>query len=100
MLTPKGGDPMTPERDFDLQLENDVASATEFTGMLPAIATHNDPEALAAAMDVPANVIAAREDPACSPQPNGNAHPCGAHNQQKTTPGCRPAKAPGPYRPD
>lgn len=100
MLTPKGGDFMTPERDFDLLLENDVASATEFTGMLPAIATHNDPEALAAAMDVPANVIAAREDPAHLPQPSGNAHLCGARSRQKTTPGCRPAKAPGPYHPD
>ena len=91
---------MTPERDFDLQLENDIASATEFTGMLPAIATHNDPEALAAAMDVPANVIAAREDPAHSPLTNGNGRPCDAHNRRMTTPAARPAKAPGPYRPD
>lgn len=91
---------MTPERDFDLQLENDLASATEFTGMLPAIATHNDPEALAAAMDVPANVIAAREDPAHSPLTNGNGRLCGARNRQKTTHGNRPAKAPGPYHRD
>lgn len=90
---------MTPEREFDLQLENNLASATEFTGMLPAIATHNDPEALAAAMDVPAPVIAAREDPAHSPLTNGNAHPYDARSRQKTTPGARPAKAPGPYRP-
>lgn len=89
---------MTPERDFDLQMENNLASATEFTGMLPAIATHNDPEALAAAMDVPANVIAAREGPAHSPLQYGNEHLCDAHNRQKTTPGCRPAKAPGPSR--
>ena len=91
---------MTPERDLDFAMENNLASATEFTGMLPAIATHNDPEALAAAMDVPANVIAAREDPAYSPQTSGNAHLCGARNRQKTTPGDHPAKAPGPYRRD
>ena len=87
---------MTPERDFDLQLENDLASATEFTGMLPAIATHNDPEALAAAMDVPAPVIAAHEDPAHSPLLYGNEHLSDAHNQRKTKPGNLPAKAPGP----
>ena len=91
---------MTPERDFDLQLESNLASATEFTGMLPAIVTHNDPEALAAATDVPANVIAAREDPAHSPLTNGNGHLCGARSRQKTTPGDHPAKAPGPYHRD
>ena len=91
---------MTPERDMDLEMENDLASATEFTGMLPAIATHNDPEALAAAMDVPAPVIAAQEDPAHSPLLYGNEHLCDAHNQRKTTPGDRPAKAPGPYHRD
>ena len=91
---------MTPERDFDLQRENDLASATEFTGMLPAIATHNDPEALAAAMDVPAPVIAAQEDPTHSPLLYGNERPYDAHNRQKTTPGNRPAKAPGPYHRD
>jgi len=91
---------MTPEREIDLEMENDLASATEFTGMLPAIATHNDPEALAAAMDVPANVIAAREDPAHSPLLYGNEHLCDGHNPLKTTPGNRPAKAPGPSRRD
>ena len=91
---------MTPERDFDMELENNLASATEFTGMRPAITTHNDPEALAAAMDVPAPVIAAREDPAHAPQRYGNAHLCDAHNQRKTTPGDHPAKAPGPYHRD
>lgn len=92
---------MTPERDesFDIDLENDLASATEFTGMLPAIASHNDPEALAAAMDVPAPVIAAREDPARSPLPDAGAHPYGARSPRTTTPAVRPAKAPGPYRP-
>ena len=91
---------MTPERDIDMAMENNLASATEFTGMLPAIATHNDPEALAAAMDVPAPVIAAREDPAHSPLLYGNEHLCDGHNRQKTIPGNRPAKAPGPSRRD
>ena len=91
---------MTPERDIDMAMENNLASATEFTGMLPAIATHNDHEALAAAMDVPAPVIAAREDPAHSPLLYGNEHLCDGHNRQKTTPGNRPAKAPGPSRRD
>ena len=91
---------MTPEREFDLQLENDIASATEFTGMLPAIASHNDPEALAAAMDVPAPVIAAREARVHPPQPGADAHPSGAHSQPRSKRAVHPAKAPGPYRPD
>ena len=82
---------MTPEREFDLQLENDIASATEFTGMLPAIASHNDPEALAAAMDVPAPVIAAREARVHPPQPGADAHPSGAHSAQRKAQSSRPA---------
>lgn len=91
---------MTPEREFDLEQENDLASTTEFTGMLPAIASYNDPEALAAALDVPVPVIAAGEGAVHPRQRCENAHPCDARNRQKTTPAAHPAKAPGPYRPD
>ena len=93
---------MTPERNSytSSELNNSLVSSTECTGMLPAIATHNDPEALAAAMDVPAPVIAAQEDPARSPLTGGSEHLYGGRSQPKTTPGVRPAKAPGPYHPD
>ena len=94
---------MTPERDSSTHytnLDENLVSATECTGMLPAIAAHNDPEALAAAMEVPAPVIAAREDPAHSPLQYGSGHPYGAHNPPTTTPAARPARAPGPSRRD
>ena len=94
---------MTPERKKDIpsiDLDNTLASATEFTGMLPAIAAHNDPEALSAAMDVPAPVIAAREDPAHSPLQYGSEHPYGERNRPRTTPDGRPATAPAPSRRD
>ena len=56
---------MTTERDLNnIDLEGTLASATEFTGMLPAIVTYDDPDGLAAAVDVPAPVTAAGEDPA------------------------------------
>lgn len=101
MLPPKGGDPMTTERDLNnIDLEGTLASATEFTGMLPAIATYDDPDGLAAAVDVPAPVTAAGEDPAHSPLLGGSVRPYGARNPQTTTQATRPAKAPGPYRPD
>ena len=91
---------MTPERDMDLDLETNIASATEFTGMLPAITSHNDPEALAAAMDMPAPVIAAREARVHPPQPDADARPSGAHSLPKTKRVVHPAKAPGPYHRD
>ncbi len=92
---------MTPEREYDdIDLKDTLASATEFTGMLPAITTHNDPEALAAAMDVPCPVIAAREDPARSPLTGGSEHLSGAHNPRRTTPNDHPARESGPFHRD
>ena len=94
---------MTPERDqniFDSDLDNNLVSSTECTGMLPAIATYDAPHGLAADTDVPHPVTAAREDPARSPLTGGSEHLYGGHSQPRTTPAVRPAKAPGPYRPD
>ena len=89
---------MSPERD-DLTDLNALASATEFTGMLPAIASEEDPDALAAVTDVPCPVIANREGPVYPPLLDAGVHPSGAHNRPKTTQAVRPAKAPGPYHP-
>ena len=92
---------MTPERNMDeLDLENTLSSATEFTGMLPAIASETDPDTLSAITDVPVPVVANREDPARRRQPGADAHPYGAHSPLTTTLPVRPAKSPGPYRPD
>lgn len=91
---------MTPERDKDpfvTDLERILASTTEYTGMLPAIATEDEPNTLAAQTDVPCPVIAGEEDPLRSPRRNGNAHPCDAHNPPTTIPAAHPAKAPAPY---
>lgn len=94
---------MTPEREKDMtgfDLENNLVSSTECTGMLPAIAAYDTPHSMSAATDVPAPVIAAREDPARSPLTGGSEHPYGGRSQPRTTPDVRPAKAPGPYHRD
>ena len=100
MLPPKGGDPMTPEREFDLSREGDIASATEYTGMLPAITNESDPDALSVVTEVPCPVTPSLEDPAHSPLLGGSVRPYGAHSPRKTTPAAHPAKAPGPYHRD
>lgn len=94
---------MTPERNqdiLDIDLDNNLVSSTECTGMLPAIADYDTPHGMSAATDVPAPVIAAREDPARSPLTGGSEHLYGGHSQPMTTPAVRPAKAPGPYHRD
>ena len=94
---------MTPERETDrteFELDNSLVSSTECTGMLPAIADYDTPDAMSAATDVPRPVIAALEDPARSPLTGGSEHLFGGHSRPRTTPDVRPAKAPGPYHRD
>ena len=93
---------MTPEREKTMTesvLDSNLVSSTECTGMLPAIADYDTPDAMSAATDVPRPVIAALEDPARSPLTGGSEHLYGGHSRPMTTPGVRPAKAPGPYHP-
>ena len=61
-----------------LDEENDLVSATEFTGAIPSL-TDKSPE--------------------LTPLQRGSARPYDTHNQRSTTPVPHPAKAPGPYRP-
>ena len=88
---------MTTEREYDYL--KSIASATEFTGMLPAIENEGDPDTLAAVTDVPVPVIT-MEDPGHSPLMGGSVHPYDGHSQRKTRPADCPAKEPGPYRRD
>lgn len=81
MLPAKGAMTMT-EREMrrmsDLLEENNLVSATEFTGALPAIS----------------------QDPAHGPLPHENEHPYDTHSLQKSTPFPRPASRYSPSRQD